>query len=158
MALAWLVAFVSRASLVGKDDSPIGPTWGERKREIMKTVLNRMAVALAIAGGIGASGCASHPAPNAKAASSSAAIRAAEETGSRDVPQAALHLKLAQEQLERGKALIRDNDNQRAEYVLARAEADAELSIALARAEKSKALAAKALDDVRAIRTGAPKP
>lgn len=120
-------------------------------------IVDQMAVALAIAG-VMAPGCASHPAPNAKAASSEAAIRAAEETGSRDVPQAALHLKLAQEQLQRAKELIRDNDNQRAEYVLARAEADAELAIALARAEKSKALAGKALDDVRAVRTGAPKP
>jgi uncharacterized protein DUF4398 len=158
MALASLVAFVSRASLVGKDDPPIGPTWGEQKRETMEIILNRMAIALAIASGIGASGCVSHSAPAAKAATSEAAIRAAEETGSRDVPQAALHLKLAQEQLERAKALIRDNENQRAEYVLARAEADAELAIALARAEKSKALAGKALDEVRAVRTGAPKP
>lgn len=124
----------------------------------MKTVLDWTAVALAIAGGIGASGCASHPAPTAKAASSVAAIRAAEETGSREVPQAALHLKLAQEQLERGKALMQNDENERAEYVLARAQADAELSIALARAEKSKALAQKALDDVRAVRTGAPRP
>jgi len=158
MSLALSMVFVSRASLVGKDDPPIGPTWDEQKRETMKTVLDRMAFALAIVGGIGVSGCASHPAPTAKAASSEAAVRAAEETGGRDVPQAALHLKLAQEQLERAKALLRDIENQRAEYVLARAEADAELSIALARAEKSKALAGKALEEVQAVRTGAPKP
>ena len=123
----------------------------------MKTIVKRKAVALAIVG-IAASGCASYPVPSAKAASSEAAIRAAQETGSQDVPQAALHLKLAQEQLQRGKELIRDNENQRAEYVLLRAEADAELAIALSRAEKSKSQAGKALEEVRAVRTGAPKP
>jgi hypothetical protein len=124
----------------------------------MKAVVDRMAVALATVGLMGAPGCAGYPVPSAKAASSEAAIRAAEETGSRDLPQAALHLKLAEEELQRGKALMRDNENQRAEYTLMRAEADAELAHALARAEKSKTQAAKAQDEVRAIKTGTSTP
>ena len=124
----------------------------------MKSVVDRTAIALAIVGVVGASGCASYPVPNTKMASSEAAIRAAHETGSREVPQAALHLKLAEEQLEEAKKLIRDNENERASYVLSRAEADAELALALSRAESSKAKAGSALENVRAVRSGSPTP
>ena len=101
---------------VSKCDSSSGRT----ERDTMKSVVDRTAIALAIVGVMGAPGCSSYPVPNAKVASSEAAIRAAHETGSRDVPQAALHLKLAEEQLEQGKKLIRNNDNERASYVLSR--------------------------------------
>jgi hypothetical protein len=124
----------------------------------MKSIVDRTAIALAIVGVAGIWGCSSYPVPNAKVASSEAAIRAAQETGSSQVPQAALHLKLAEEQLEQAKKLIRNNDNERASYVLARAEADAELAVALSRAEGSKAKAGTALDNVRAVRSGTPTP
>jgi hypothetical protein len=124
----------------------------------MKSVVGRTAIALAIVGVVGVSGCTSAPVPHAKVASSQAAIRAAQETGSRDVPQAALHLKLAEEQLEQAKKLIRDDETERASYVLSRAEADAELAVALSRVERSKAKAGTALDNVRAVRSGAPTP
>jgi hypothetical protein len=107
---------------------------------------------------LGIAGCASTPAPHAKVASSEAAIRAAQETGGGNVPQAALHLKLAEEQLQSAKALIRDNDNKRAEYVLMRAQADAELAIALTRAAAANAKAGTAVDAARAVRTGTPTP
>jgi hypothetical protein len=124
----------------------------------MKSVVDRTGIALAIVGVMGMSGCTSSPVPNGKVASSEAAIRAAQETGSRDVPQAALHLKLAEEQLEQAKKLIRNDENERAGYVLARAESDAELAVALSRAEGAKARAGTALDNVRAVRSGAPNP
>ena len=124
----------------------------------MKSVVGRTAIALAIVGVVGLSGCTSSPVPHAKVASSEAAIRAAQETGSRDVPQAALHLKLAEEQLEQAKKLIRNDETERAWYVLSRAEADAELAIVLSRVERSKAKAGTALDNVRAVRSGAPMP
>ena len=124
----------------------------------MKSVVGRTAIALAIVGVVGLSGCTSSPVPHAKVASSEAAIRAAQETGSRDVPQAALHLKLAEEQLEQAKKLIRNDETERAWYVLSRAEADAELAIVLSRVERSKAKAGTALDNVRAVRSGAPTP
>ena len=124
----------------------------------MKSVVGRTAIALAIVGVVGLSGCTSAPVPHAKVASSEAAIRAAQETGSRDVPQAALHLKLAEEQLEQAKKLIRNDETERASYVLSRAEADAELAIVLSRVERSKAKAGTALDNVRAVRSGAATP
>lgn len=83
-------------------------------------------------------GCASHPAPNDQVASSLAAVRGAEEAGAAQVPEAALHLKLAQEQIDRAKQLIEDDDNKRAEDLAVRAYQDAELALALAREQASK--------------------
>ena len=124
----------------------------------MKSIVNGTVMTLAMLGWLGASACTSHPTPNGKVASSEAAIRAAQEMGSRDIPRAALHLKLAEEQLERAKKLIENDENERAAYVLSRAEADAELALALSHAEGSKAKAGNALDNVRAIRSGTPAP
>ncbi|HEY4059528.1 MAG TPA: hypothetical protein VGM39_23075 [Kofleriaceae bacterium] len=86
--------------------------------------------------------CASTPKPEAAMASSEGAIRGASEAGADTVPQAQLHLKLAEEQRATALAMIKDGHNGRAKYVLARSEADAELAIALARqaaAEKDAA-------------------
>jgi len=124
----------------------------------MKSILGWTAVGMSIAAVMGMAGCAGTPVPNSRVASSEAAVRAAQETGSRGVPQAALHLKLAEEQLLSAKALIRDNNNQRAEYVLMRAQADAELAIALSHVATSNVQAGAAVDAARAVRTGTPTP
>lgn len=128
----------------------------ERKREIMKSILGWTAIGVSAVGVMGIAGCAGSPVPNARVASSEAAIRAAQETGSKGVPQAALHLKLAEEQLQSAKALIRDNDNKRADYVLMRAQADAELAIALSHVAVSNVQAGTAVDEARAVRSGTP--
>ena len=124
----------------------------------MKSIWGWYVVGASFAAVTGIAGCASTPVPNAKIASSEGAIRAAQETGSRNVPRAALHLKLAEEQLQSAKKLIRDNDNKRAEYVLMRAQADAELAIALSHAAASNAKAGAAVDAARAVRTGTTTP
>jgi hypothetical protein len=99
-------------------------------------------------------GCGSSPVPVEKMASSEAAIRAAREMGAPDEPKAALHLRLAQEQLDQAKALSKEGDNERAETVLMRAQSDAELALALAREKKSKAEAEKALEQVKTLQQG----
>jgi hypothetical protein len=124
----------------------------------MTSILRRTVAGLSAATAVAIAGCAGTPVPNAKVSSSEAAIRAAQETGSNNVPQAALHLKLAEEQLQSAKALIRDNENKRAEYVLMRAQADAELAIALSHVAKSNVQAGAAVDAERAVRTGTPTP
>jgi hypothetical protein len=121
-------------------------------------MLGWAAVVASTVGIVGITGCASTTVPNAKVASSEAAIRAAQETGSGKVPQAALYLKLAEEQHQAAKALIRNNDNKRAEYVLMRAQADAELAIALSHAAVSNAQAGTAVDEAKAVRSGTPTP
>jgi hypothetical protein len=95
--------------------------------------------------------------PEARVASSQGAIRGAEEAGAASVPQAALHLKLAQEQRDHALVLLKSGDNERASYVLMRAEADAELSVVLSHEAQSKAAAEKTLESVRALKTRAAK-
>jgi hypothetical protein len=57
--------------------------------------------------------------------------RAAEEAGADKVPEAALYLKLAREQIEAAKTMAA-KDDERAGLMLARARVDAELALALA--------------------------
>ncbi len=60
-------------------------------------------------------------------------MRGATEVGAGQIPRAALHLKLAEEQIDKAKRFIQDGYNQRAELALRRAQADAELALAIAR-------------------------
>lgn len=78
-------------------------------------------------------------------ASSEAAIRSAEEVGAGKLPQAALHLKLAEEELAQAKVFAKNGDKERAELFLQRSAADAELALALARQEEAKVDADNAL-------------
>lgn len=86
-----------------------------------------------------------YPEPRNQLTASEAALRAAEEMGAQDSPQSALYLKRAREQVEDAKALIREGENERAEWVLRRAESDADLALSMAREEtqRKKAMAAK---------------
>ena len=88
-------------------------------------------------------GCANAP---LRTEASTSGIRAAEEAGAVNVPQASLHLQLAKEELEVAKGLAAKGDREKAKTMLQRAEADAELAAALSRgdAEKSEAQAAVA--------------
>jgi hypothetical protein len=70
--------------------------------------------------------------------------------GADNAPQAALHLKLAQEELAQAKSLMNDGNNKRADYVLIRAKADAELALALAKEASAQAAAKKAADQLNA--------
>jgi hypothetical protein len=78
-------------------------------------------------------GCGGAAVPTEKLTDAEASIRAAKEVGGSSVPQAELHLKLAQEQVEFARKLSADGENERAAQVLLRAKADAELALALAR-------------------------
>lgn len=101
----------------------------------MKT-LKLIAAAAAAAGLVACGG--GGPVPANTLARSEGAVRSAQELGAQQHPQAALHLRLAQEQLATGKNLIKDGDNTRAEYMLGRAEADADVAMNLARSAKAK--------------------
>ena len=105
---------------------------------------------------IGLAACASTPAPHDRQASSQAAIRAAKEMDAEQVPQAALYLKMAQEEYDKGKILMKDGDNRRATYMLMRSKADAELAVALARENKTRTEAQFLLDKLRTIRNVSP--
>ena len=80
---------------------------------------------------VGVVGCASAPEPTERLASAKAGVRSAQELGASEVPNAALHVKLAEEQIERANKFMKDGENERAEALLQRATADANLAIAL---------------------------
>ena len=119
------------------------------------TTIAMTALALGSAAVLGA--CASSPIPAEKLAQSEAAVRSAHELGAENVPRAALHLKVANEQLAQAKQLIAEGDNQRAEYTLMRAQADAETALALAREEAARAEAAKTLGEVQKLKNSRPE-
>lgn len=112
----------------------------------MRTGVFAIVVAAALAG------CGSFPRPEARVASSEGSIRGAQEAGAQSVPEAALHLKLAQEERDKALALMKNGENERAEYMLMRSEADAELANALARENKAKQEAAQANDQLEATK------
>jgi outer membrane murein-binding lipoprotein Lpp len=98
-----------------------------------------------------AAGCASAP---LKTEASTSGIRAAEEVGAANVPQASLHLQLAKEELARAKSLAANGETERADSMLRRAEVDAELAVALSREDAEKTEAQAAIERVRQLRQG----
>ena len=105
-----------------------------------------------VLGAVSVAACGSYPAPTERLASSEAGIRSAQEIGANNVPQAALSVKLAQEEVQKAKQLMQDGDNRRAELILMRAQADAELALAQAREAQAKTEAQTAVDQVKALR------
>jgi len=84
-------------------------------------------------------------------ASAEASLRAAHEVGADRVPEAQLHVKLAEEQITKAKKLISSGDNRRADLMLQRANSDAELGIALAREEVTRDQAQRILEQTRGL-------
>jgi hypothetical protein len=100
-------------------------------------------------------GCGSSlPPPSDRLASAEAASRSARELGADREPKAALHLKLAQEQIDNAKKLMSDGDNRRADLVLQRASSDAELSVMLAKENNASGEAQIAKEKVNQMKSG----
>jgi hypothetical protein len=94
----------------------------------------------------------SFPPPDDRLRSTEASVRSAQDLGAANTPQAALHVKLAQEQLDKAKQLMKDGENQRADSILLRATADAELAALLAKETSVKSEAAQVGEQVRTLR------
>lgn len=93
-----------------------------------------------------------YPEPRNQLTSSEAAVRAAEVAGAQNSPQSALHLKRAREQVEIGRNLIQEGENERAEWVLKRAQSDADLALAVATEETRRKQAAAAKEELDHLR------
>src|SRR5689334_4139592 len=112
----------------GQAGTPFGASAqrGSGVRGEEQTNMKGMQLGVGVVGwGIAALGlvaCGSAPPPHERQASSAAAIRTATEMDAQQVPQAALHLKLAQEEFDKGKALMNDGENERAAYMLMRSQ------------------------------------
>ena len=95
---------------------------------------------------------ASFPEPVQPMSDAVSAQKSAEAVGVTVSPQAQLHLKLAEEEIGRAKALIASGDNERATYILGRAKGDADLALALARATNAKGEEQRAIDKAGSLR------
>lgn len=96
-----------------------------------------------------AAGCASAP---LSTEASTSGIRGAKEAGAEGVPQAALHLQLAKEELALAMDLQKKGDKEEAASMLMRAEADSELAIALSRGDAERLEAEKSMERVHQLR------
>ena len=105
-----------------------------------------------LGGALVGTACASFAPPTETLASSLASVRGAEELGAANVPPAALHLQLANEEIGSAKKLMANGDNEEAHYMALRAGNDAELAIALTREEHARNEAAKAEQSVEAAK------
>lgn len=98
-------------------------------------------------------GCGSVAPPNEKLTEAEAAVRAAREVGALEVPRASLHLRLAEEQLDKARNLMAREEFGRSELALIRAKADAELAIAVSRGFEAEAEAKAAQDKVAKLKS-----
>jgi hypothetical protein len=105
-------------------------------------ISNILTTAAAAALALGCGG--SFPPPTQDLSAAQAAERSAIELGAAGQPQARLHLALAQEQMAKARAAMKDGNNERADGLLLRAKSDAELAIALTRDQTAKTEAQKA--------------
>ena len=81
--------------------------------------------------------CGGAAVPQESLTAAKASIAGAEVGGAASEPKAALHLKLAKEQVTKAESLIADGDNEEAARVIDRAQADADLALALAKSANS---------------------
>lgn len=102
---------------------------------------------------VAAVGCATTPVPADKLASSQASVKSAEEMNAQGEPRAALHLKLAKEQLSQAKDLMKEGENDKARTVLSRAEADGEAALNIARAKSARIEAEKTIESIQQAKT-----
>lgn len=98
--------------------------------------------------------CGGSSLPPAKAADTQSSISAAAAVGADQNPQAALHLKMARDQLKQAQGLIEDGKDEEARLVLERATADAEVALMITREAQAAANLKKARGDVEALQSG----
>jgi len=96
--------------------------------------------------------CGGAAIPQEQLTSSKSTISVAQAEGAPNEPKAALHLKLAQEQVAKAEALIKDGDNEEAAQLIERAQADADLAVALAKEAKSKQQATETLEQLERLK------
>jgi len=96
--------------------------------------------------------CGGAAIPQEQLTSAKAVVTGAEVAGAASEPQAALHLKLAKEQVAKAEALIAEDENEEAARVIDRAQVDAELALALAKEAKAKAEATETKEQLERLK------
>jgi hypothetical protein len=95
----------------------------------------------------------SFPPPNDEYSAAQADVGRAESGGAPSVPDAKLHLQLAQEDLQKAKSLI-DQDNRRATDLIAVARVEAQLALSLAKQQQAEEQARRAQADLAKAKGG----
>src|SRR6187551_264375 len=96
--------------------------------------------------------CGGAPVPHDALTAAQADVKGAEVGGAAENPKAALHVKLAKDEIALAEKQISDGDNEEAKRTLDRAQADAELALALAKEVKAQAEAGEASEQVGKLR------
>jgi len=96
--------------------------------------------------------CGGYPVPHDQLSAAQAEVKGAEVGGANENPKAALHVKLAKDQIAIAEKQMNDGDNEEAERTLIRAQADADLALALAKEAKAQNDAAEASEQVGKLR------
>lgn len=112
---------------------------------------------IVVAVAIAAAACGRSAIPADRLARTQGAIQSAQTMGAQQEPSAALHLRLANENLALAKKLIADGENERASYVLMRAESDANLARSLVNEAHARAEADRAEREVQMIQSSMPQ-
>ena len=95
----------------------------------------------------------SYPPPNDEWSAAQQDVGKAEAGGAPDVPDAKLHLQLAQEDLSKAKELI-GTDNKRAASLIALARVEAQLALSLAKQQRAEAAAQAAQSQLQQTKGG----
>jgi hypothetical protein len=98
-----------------------------------------------------ATGCASQQVPPARFADAQSAITAADAVGAQHEPRAALHLKMARDELTKARAFAKEGDDEEAQLALARASIDAEIALMVTREAAARRDAEKAAQEVQSL-------
>jgi Domain of unknown function (DUF4398)/Domain of unknown function (DUF5667) len=100
--------------------------------------------------------CGGSSLPPAKVGDTQSSISAATAVGADQNPQAALHLKMARDQLAEARSLIDKGKNDEAKLVLERADADAEVALMITREAQASDGVRKSQADVDALQNRNP--
>jgi len=100
--------------------------------------------------------CGGSSLPPAKVGDTQSSISAAAAVGADQNPQAALHLKMARDQLAEAQSLMTNGKNDEAKLVLERADADAEVALMITREAQASESVKKAQADVDALQNRSP--
>ena len=98
--------------------------------------------------------CGGSSLPPAKIAETQSSVSAAAAVGADQHPQAALHLKMARDQLKQAQDLADNGKDDQAKLVLQRADADAQVALMLTREAEASANVRKTQADVQALQNG----
>ncbi|MCX4246635.1 DUF4398 domain-containing protein [Paraliomyxa miuraensis] len=113
--------------------------------------MNNTTIVIAITALTGLGGCANANLSQRKLAETQATIEAASRSENSTNPEVALHLKYANDQVDRAKELMRRRKDDAAQRMLDRARADADLAVALANSEESRQQAREAWNEVNEL-------